>query len=169
MRQRVIVALATFLKPAIVLADEPTTALDVVVQKNILSLLVRLQERMNNTVVIVSHDIGVHFQVTHRMAIMYAGKIVEVGQTDVVFAQPLHPYTGLLIKSLPRIGDRTYREGITGAPPSLLNPPMGCRFSPRCPMVMPVCSQQEPELAEIEPGHFAACHLFNFHPADRTN
>jgi peptide/nickel transport system ATP-binding protein len=159
MRQRVLVALATFLHPRVILADEPTTALDVVVQRGILQMLTRVQQRMQNTLVMVSHDMGVHYQITHRMAIMYAAKIVELGPTHAVFDRPLHPYTSLLIRSLPRIGDRGQREGIGGAPPSLFNPPPGCRFAPRCPFVMEVCRRTEPPLREVEPDHFAACYL----------
>ncbi len=159
MRQRVLVALATFLHPRIILADEPTTALDVVVQRGILRMLTRVQREMGNSLVVVSHDLGVHYQITHRLAIMYAGKIVEIGPTEKVFARPLHPYTAALIKSLPRIGDQSQREGIAGAPPSLLNPPKGCRFAARCSQVMAHCREIEPPLVEIEPDHFAACHL----------
>lgn len=160
MRQRVIVALATFLNPSIVLADEPTTALDVVVQKGILTLLTRLQAKMKNTIVLVSHDIAVHYEITHRMAIMYAGKIVEIGKTDTIFKDPAHPYTNILIKSLPRIGDRSIREGIPGAPPSLLNPPQGCRFAARCPKAFSRCLVEEPVLTAIATDHSVACHLF---------
>jgi peptide/nickel transport system ATP-binding protein len=159
MRQRVLVALATFLHPQIILADEPTTALDVVVQRGILSMLSRVQQSMGNTLVIVSHDMGVHYQVTHRMAIMYAGKIVELGPTQAIFNNSLHPYTELLIQSLPRIGDHTEREGIGGRPPSLLNPPSGCRFAPRCPYVMDICREKHPPLVEVEPDHYVACYL----------
>jgi peptide/nickel transport system ATP-binding protein len=163
----VLVALATFVHPSIVLADEPTTALDVIVQKGILGLLTRLQRKMKNTIVIVSHDIGVHYQITDRMAIMYAGKLVEVGQTQAIINTPYHPYTSMLIKSLPRIGDHSQREGITGSPPSLLNLPAGCRFAPRCPSVMPVCREQDPDLVEVAPGRQAACHLFALNGAER--
>ncbi len=129
MRQRVLVALATFLHPQIILADEPTTALDVVVQRGILRMLTRVQQTMGNTLIIVSHDMGVHYQITHRMAIMYAGQLVEVGPTERIFSAAQHPYTEMLIKSLPRIGDHSAREGISG-PPSLLDPPPGCPFAP---------------------------------------
>ncbi len=111
MRQRVLVALGTFLHPQIVLADEPTTALDVVIQKGILLMLAQVQEQMKNSLVIVSHDIGVHYQITHRIAIMYNGKIVEIGPTETVFNNPLHPYTQMLIQSIPHVGDQKHREG----------------------------------------------------------
>ena len=107
MKQRVLVALGTFLHPQIVLADEPTTALDVVVQKGILLMLTELQQQMENTLVVVSHDMGVHYQISDRLAIMYAGKLVEYGPTDAIFNNPAHPYTQMLIQSLPRVGDRS--------------------------------------------------------------
>lgn len=160
MRQRVLVALATFLHPQIVLADEPTTALDVVIQKGILLMLAQVQERMKNTLVIVSHDIGVHYQITHRIAIMYSGKLVEVGPTQTVFDKPLHPYTRMLIQSLPHVGDRSQRVGIGGRPPSLIDPPDTCRFAPRCPSVMDICRREAPALQEVEPDHYVACYLY---------
>jgi peptide/nickel transport system ATP-binding protein len=160
MRQRVIVALATFLHPKVILADEPTTALDVVVQRGIITMLAQLQQREQNTLVIVSHDMGVHYQLAGRMAIMYAGKLVELADLGAVVGSPLHPYTNLLIGSLPRIGDHARRQGIGGAPPSLLNPPPGCRFAPRCPRAMAMCQTVDPPLRENMPGHFVACHLY---------
>lgn len=157
MRQRVIVALATFVQPRFVIADEPTTALDVVVQRGILTMLRNLQRKLNNTFIMVSHDMGVHYQITDRMVIMYAGKVVEIARTDLIFARPLHPYTEMLIRSLPRLGDNTERAGISGRPPSLLNPPRGCRFAARCYLGDERCRQVEPPLLELEPGHFVAC------------
>jgi peptide/nickel transport system ATP-binding protein len=159
MRQRVLVALGTFLHPQIILADEPTTALDVVIQKGILLMLAQVQERMKNSLVIVSHDIGVHYQITHRIAIMYNGKIVEIGPTEPLFNKPLHPYTQMLIQSLPNVGDHKRREGITGRPPSLINPPPGCRFAARCPFVMDICREEMPSLLEVESDHSVACYL----------
>lgn len=157
MRQRVIVALATFVQPRFVIADEPTTALDVVVQRGILTMLRNLQKQQGNTFVMVSHDMGVHYQITDRMVIMYAGKVVEIAPTDAIFERPLHPYTEMLIRSLPRLGDNSERIGITGRPPSLLDPPSGCRFAARCPLADERCTRIDPELIELEPGHFAAC------------
>jgi peptide/nickel transport system ATP-binding protein len=158
MRQRIMVAMATFFQPDIILADEPTTALDVVVQKDILLLLMNLQEQMKNTIIFVSHDMGVHYQVTHKMLIMYAAKAVEYGDSEAIFSEPLHPYTLLLTSSLPTIGDDRARQGLPGRPPSLWDPPQGCRFAPRCPLATDLCRAQEPPLAEHRPGHFAACH-----------
>ena len=160
MKQRVLVALGTFLHPQIVLADEPTTALDVVVQKGILLMLTELQQQMQNTLVIVSHDMGVHYQVTDRLAIMYAGKLVEYGPTEAIFNNPLHPYSQMLIQALPRVGDRQQRVGISGRPPNLIDPPAGCRFAARCPKAMEHCAHQAPELQELEPNHFVSCHLY---------
>ena len=158
MRQRVMIAMATFFSPQLILADEPTTALDVVVQKEILLLLMELQETMGNTIILVSHDMGVHYQVTHRMLIMYAAKAVESAASESVFAEPLHPYTRMLISSLPTIGDDRARQGIPGRPPSLWGELRGCRFADRCPLATDMCRAQEPPLVEHKPGHFAACH-----------
>ncbi len=159
MRQRVLVAMAAFFNPRLILADEPTTALDVVVQKHILLLLVAIQRRQRNALVIVSHDLGVHYQITDRLAIAYAGKIVEIGPTREIFARPRHPYTRALIDSLPRLGDRTPRHGIEGRPPDLAKPPSGCRFAARCAKVHDICHRISPALVERAPGHAASCHL----------
>jgi len=158
MRQRIMVALATFFQPEIILADEPTTALDVVVQKEILLLLMRLQAEMRSTIIFVSHDMGVHYQITHKMLIMYAAKAVEYADTEEVFHRPLHPYTLMLINSLPTIGDDRARQGLPGRPPSLWEVSRGCRFAPRCPLATELCRMQDPPLKEHRPGHFAACH-----------
>jgi len=158
MRQRIMVAMGTFFKPDIILADEPTTALDVVVQKGILMLLMDIQAKMNNTILFVSHDMGVHYQLTHKMLIMYAAKVVEFGDSEDIFKSPRHPYTKMLIESLPTIGDDRMRKGIAGRPPSLWKELHGCRFAPRCPLVTELCRTQEPELTEYKPGSFVACH-----------
>ncbi len=159
MRQRMMIALATFFQPNLIIADEPTTALDVVVQKDILLLLMELQEQMGNTILIVSHDMGVHYQVTDRMLIMYAAKAVEYADSEIMFAEPLHPYTKMLIGSLPTIGDDRARQGIQGSPPSLWSDLKGCRFGARCPLATDLCRTQEPPFLEHKPGHFAACHF----------
>ncbi|GAB4567925.1 MAG: ABC transporter ATP-binding protein [Anaerolineae bacterium] len=159
MKQRVIIAMATFFQPDIILADEPTTALDVVVQKGILLTLARLQEEMQNTLIIVSHDMGVHYQITHKVLIMYAAKAVEFADTESIFSSPLHPYTRMLIESLPAIGDDRTRRGIEGSPPSLWDDLRGCRFAPRCPLAEDICRREEPPLKEYKPGHLAACHF----------
>ncbi len=159
MRQRVLVAMAAFLNPRVILADEPTTALDVIMQKRILLLVHELQRRMRNALVIVSHDLGVHYQLTHRIAIAYAAELVEVGPTAEVLAAPLHPYTTALVQALPRIGDAGRREGLEGRPPALTDPPSGCRFHPRCPEARAQCRETAPVLELKAPGRFVACHF----------
>jgi peptide/nickel transport system ATP-binding protein len=158
MRQRIMVAMATFQQPEIILADEPTTALDVVVQKDILMLLMELQKEMKNTIIFVSHDMGVHYQLTDRMMIMYAAKAVEYANTADIFSEPLHPYTLMLTNSFPTIGDDRTRAGLPGSPPSLWEPPQGCRFAARCPLATDLCRTVEPPLAEHRSGRFSACH-----------
>ncbi|MBP8292108.1 MAG: ABC transporter ATP-binding protein, partial [Caldilineaceae bacterium] len=111
-----------------------------------------------NTILLVSHDMGVHFQITTKMLIMYAAKVVEYADTDDIFQRPLHPYTVMLTNSLPTIGDDRARHGLPGRPPSLWEPPQGCRFAPRCPLATDLCRQQEPRLTEHGRGHFSACH-----------
>jgi len=159
MRQRAIIALATFMSPSVILADEPTTALDVVVQRGILMMLTRLQKQNRNTLVVVSHDMGVHYQITDRIGIMYSGSFAELGKTEEVFNDPMHPYTQMLIGALPRIGDKSQKEGIPGRPPDLRNPPPGCRFAPRCPHAFDRCTREVPAFIEVAPGRMAACHL----------
>ena len=159
MKQRIMIALATFHSPSVVLADEPTTALDVVVQRGILTMLSRVQKNIKNSIVIVSHDLGVHYQITNRMGIMYAGEMVEIGPTDALFLAPKHPYTKMLIDALPKIGDISQKEGILGTPPSLKNPPPGCRFAPRCKYATDLCRTTPPSRYVIGEKHQARCHL----------
>ena len=159
MKQRVAIALATIFQPQVILADEPTTALDVVVQRGVLQLLRRIQQETQSTLVIVTHDMGIHANIADRVGIMYGGRIVEEGTVRHVFKEPLHPYTKHLIQSLPRIGDKSKRDSIPGAPPNLANPPPGCRFHPRCMYAQPICKEQTPELLTIEDDRRAACFL----------
>lgn len=161
MRQRTIIALATIFKPKIIFADEPTTALDVVVQRGVLELLKRVQTEYKNTFVIVTHDMAVHANIVDRIAIMYAGKIVEIGKVSDLFKKSLHPYTDHLINSLPRIGDKSLRRGVPGSPPSLANPPRGCRFNPRCSYAMDICKKKSPKLIEVGPDRSVACFLLS--------
>lgn len=159
MRQRVLIALATFSNPGLVLADEPTTALDVVVQRGILTMLSRVQRKIKNSMVIVSHDMGVHYQITKRMGIMYAGEMIETGPTDHIFEHPAHPYTKMLISALPKIGDLSQKEGIPGTPPGLKKPPTGCRFAARCSFATDYCRNTSPQRYQVGDNHFACCHL----------
>ena len=159
MRQRIAIALSTLLKPQVILADEPTTALDVVAQRAVLQLMRDIQKELKNTFVLVTHDMGIHANITTSMAIMYAGKIVEVGPTQEIFSNPLHPYTQFLINSLPRIGDKSSKKSVPGAPPSLLNPPSGCPFHPRCPEVSDLCQDKMPALNNSTHKHKVACWL----------
>ncbi|MEM3478767.1 MAG: ABC transporter ATP-binding protein [Candidatus Bathyarchaeia archaeon] len=159
MKQRVIIATAIALKPSLVIADEPTTALDVVVQRGILQLLRMLKENYRMTVIMVSHDMAAHAQIADRIAIMYAGKIVEVGLISQIFEEPLHPYTKGLISAIPAIGKR-YIKGIPGLAPSPLNWPSGCRFHPRCRQATELCAKVEPPMKEVERERSVACHLY---------
>ncbi|MFC2037459.1 ABC transporter ATP-binding protein [Chloroflexota bacterium] len=159
MRQRVTIALAALLKPRIIIADEPTTALDVVVQRGVVQLLKDIQWSLENSIVLVTHDMGVQANVADRIGIMYAGKMVEEATTGVIFGEPLHPYTQYLINSLPRFGDKTARVSAPGSPPSLSDLPSGCPFHPRCPHVLDVCKEQMPDLHNVEPNHRVACWL----------
>jgi peptide/nickel transport system ATP-binding protein len=158
MRQRVTIALATICRPEFIIADEPTTALDVVVQKDVLGMIRSIQQEMGSSVLFVTHDMGVHAHLTQRLGIMYAGRLVEEAATPAIFARPLHPYTKHLIASLPRIGDDTPRRGLEGSPPSLADPPPGCRFHPRCPIAFARCKAEVPPMVEVAPGRRVACH-----------
>jgi peptide/nickel transport system ATP-binding protein len=159
MRQRVTIALAGLLKPRIIIGDEPTTALDVVVQRGVVQLLMDIQKKLKNTIILVTHDMGVHANVADRIGIMYAGKMVEEASTEVIFGNPVHPYTRYLINSLPKFGDKTTRESVPGSPPSLANLPSGCPFHPRCPHMMDVCTKQMPGFTKLGTNHKVACWL----------
>jgi peptide/nickel transport system ATP-binding protein len=159
MRQRVAIALATLFQPSLIIADEPTTALDVVVQRGVLQMLKDIQAMSGNTVLLVTHDMAVHANVADRVMIMYAGRIAEEAPTDSIFNAPLHPYTQHLIRSLPMIGERSNKAGLRGTPPNLANPPGGCRFHTRCPYVMEVCRTEVPALLPVRDRHRVACHL----------
>ncbi len=159
MRQRVTIALATILWPKLIFADEPTTALDVVVQRGVIQLLKDIQQAEGSTVVLITHDLGVHANLADRIAVLYAGKLVEEADTRTILKNPRHPYTQFLIKSLPDLDERSERLSIPGRPPALDNPPDGCRFHPRCPLVVDKCRTVDPEIISIAPGHRVACHL----------
>jgi peptide/nickel transport system ATP-binding protein len=158
MRQRIAIALATVCRPDFIIADEPTTALDVVVQKSVLGLIREAQREIGSSMIFVTHDMAVHANISDRLGIMYAGRLVEEAPTAEIFRSPKHPYTQHLIASLPRIGDLSAKRALTGAPPSLAEPPSGCRFHPRCPLAMDICRETHPELVSIDPRHRVACH-----------
>jgi peptide/nickel transport system ATP-binding protein len=157
MRQRVTIALATVCRPAFIIADEPTTALDVIIQKDVLAMIREVQRELGSSLIFVTHDLAVHANLSHRLGIMYAGRLVEEGRTADVFRQPRHPYTSHLISTLPRIGQIAPRSALDGTPPNLADPPAGCRFHPRCPLAMDVCRRQNPPMTEQSPGHRVAC------------
>ncbi|HET6485762.1 MAG TPA: ABC transporter ATP-binding protein [Spirochaetia bacterium] len=157
MRQRVTIALATILRPRLILADEPSTALDVIMQRGVIQLLKRIREEMQNTVILVTHDMAIHANICDRVAIMYAGEIVEEAPVSDLFKGARHPYTRFLLRSLPSIGDKTPRVSAPGAPPSLTDPPSGCRFHPRCPEAKELCHVRNPRLVRIGPRHRVAC------------
>ena len=159
MRQRVTIALAALLKPRIIIADEPTTALDVVVQRGVVQLLKDIQSKLKNTIILVTHDMGVQANLADRIGIMYAGKIVEEAPTEKIFGDPIHPYTRYLIDSLPRFGDKTTRASVPGNPPSLADLPSGCPFHPRCPDVIDICPEEMPRFTALAANHRVACWL----------
>ena len=161
MKQRVGIATATSLDPRVIVADEPTSALDVVVQRQVMVTLGRLQEGLEAAVILVGHDMGLVAQFADTVGVMYAGKLVEVGSVEQIFEEPLHPYTRLLIESLPNLREKKERlEGIPGLPPPLVNLPPGCVFYPRCPFVMDHCTEISPVFKEARPGRSVACHLY---------
>ncbi|WP_456866601.1 ABC transporter ATP-binding protein [Bradyrhizobium sp. USDA 4503] len=163
MRQRVMIAMALACRPKLVIADEPTTALDVTIQAQILDLLQDMKERFGMAVMLITHAMGVVAETAQRVVVMYAGKVVEKAPVDELFGNPGHPYTQGLIRSIPRIdldaAHKTRLEAIGGSVPILINPPPGCRFAARCKYAMSICTEKEPRLREIAPGHRMACHL----------
>jgi oligopeptide/dipeptide ABC transporter ATP-binding protein len=164
MRQRVMIAMALACRPEILIADEPTTALDVTIQAQILDLMTKLKEELGMAIILITHNLGVIAEMVRRVLVMYAGKIVEEARTRTLFEDPRHPYTMGLLKSIPRLGDK-FRVGkirlaeIPGVVPSLYDLPPGCKFSTRCPSVMDLCREKEPELKEIGEGHYCSCWL----------
>lgn len=160
MKQRVAIAIAISLNPKIIIADEPTSALDVVVQQQIIETLQRLQEEIGASVVLIGHDMGLMAQVVDRLGVMYAGRLAEIGTVRQVIKGPVHPYSSLLIESLPSLEAKGALKGIAGIPPSLMAKPEGCPFHPRCPRVMEICSQQEPTLETVDDGRSVSCFLY---------
>ena len=161
MRQRVMIAMALSCNPALLIADEPTTALDVTIQAQILDLMKELRQRIGMALLLITHDLGVVAEQTDEVAIMYGGKIVERASTRAIFNRPFHPYTVGLLNSLPSVGGAKKKrlDAIPGVVPSPLHLPSGCRFRDRCPKAADLCAQHEPQLVEKEPGHAVACHF----------
>jgi peptide/nickel transport system ATP-binding protein len=161
MKQRVCIAIAISLRPKLIIADEPTSALDVVVQRQVMDTLLRVQEELGASILLIGHDMGLMAQVVDRVGIMYAGNFAEVSNVRELFRDPLHPYSQLLIASLPTLEEKGAFRGIPGLPPSLLNRPIGCAFRARCPKAMPICAMVDPPLVQLLPGREVACHLYD--------
>jgi oligopeptide/dipeptide ABC transporter ATP-binding protein len=161
MKQRVCIALAISLRPKVIVADEPTSALDVVVQRQVIDTLADVQADLGAAVILIGHDMGLMAQFVDRLGVMYAGELVEVSPMEAVYEEPLHPYTRLLIACLPSLEQKGVFAGIPGLPPSLLSPPPGCPFNPRCPHVMDRCRMERPLLKEAQHGRWVACHLYD--------
>lgn len=159
MQQRVVIAMALACSPTLLIADEPTSNLDVTIQAQILDLLRGLREKLKTSILFITHDLGVVAEICERAAVMYAGHIVEIAPVDSLFRKPLHPYTQGLLESVPRPGCKGRLRSIKGNVPNLISPPPGCRFHPRCPFVMAKCSERKPALKEIEKSRFVACYL----------
>ena len=159
MRQRAMIAMALALNPELVIADEPTTALDVVTQAQVLKLMRGLQRELNISIILISHDLSILGQTCDRIIIMYAGKIVEMGDVQALFREPQHPYTKALLSAFPDIKSESRTlTGLPGRPPDLIDPPTGCRFNPRCPQVLDICKAKEPTMIEVMPKRYVACH-----------
>lgn len=162
MRQRVMLAMALSCDPTFLIADEPTTALDVTIQATILELIRSMIERFDMSLIFITHNLGVVAHTCDTIGVMYASHLVELGSTDEIFANPLHPYTTGLLNSIPRLDTQTkFLTPIKGLVCNMLEPPSGCKFNPRCEHAMDICTQEIPQLKEMAPGHFVACHLHN--------
>jgi len=159
MKQRACIAIAISLRPRVIIADEPTSALDVVVQKQVMETLARVQRDLGASVILVGHDMGLIAQFVDRLGVMYAGKLVELSPVRDIFADPLHPYTRMLVATLPSLERKGVFQGIPGLPPLLGALPSGCAFHPRCPHAVDRCRTEEPRFREARPGAWAACHL----------
>jgi peptide/nickel transport system ATP-binding protein len=164
MRQRAVLAIATALDPKVVIADEPTSALDVVVQRQVMQTLGKVQEGLNAAVLLVGHDMGLMAQFANFVGVMYAGRLVEVGAVEDVLGDPRHPYTRLLIESLPTLSEKRELRGIPGLPPTLIDLPSGCAFYPRCPYKHELGASETPPLREVGAGRLVACHLYGDAP-----
>jgi oligopeptide/dipeptide ABC transporter ATP-binding protein len=167
MKQRAMIAMELSCRPALLIADEPTTALDVTVQGEVLTILDDLVRRIGASVLFISHDLGVIAQLCDRVSVMYAGKMVETTSVGALFARPRHPYTVGLLKAIPSMHEETESlMVIPGVVPRLIDPPRGCRFAPRCDKRFDPCDQVVPPLYEVEPGHVVACHLYQDSPTE---
>ncbi len=160
MKQRVCIAIDILLKPQVLIADEPTSALDVVTQRQVMETIRRVQAQIGAAVILIGHDMGLMAQFVDRVAVMYAGRLVEVSGVREMFTQPLHPYARALINSLPKLENKGVFQGIPGIAPSLLRLPVGCSFHPRCPLAMEVCTKEAPRSATLADGRRVACHLY---------
>ena len=162
MRQRIMIGLGLILNPEIVIADEPTTSLDVIVEAGFIDLLARLRRNFNLAVILITHNLGLVAQLADRVAVMYAGKLVEIGEANQIFKEPLHPYTNGLICCVPNIKlDQEKLETMEGNPPDLVDPPPGCRFAPRCPKAMDRCTRESPVLVSLDKKTSTACWLYD--------
>ena len=163
MRQRAMIAMALSCNPKLLIADEPTTALDVTIQAQIMELLAELKEKINTAIILITHDLGVVAGIADRVAVMYAGKVVETGTTEEIFYQHKHPYTEALLRSLPSTDQGKHEPlmSIPGTPPDLLNPPRGCGFAARCRHCMQICKEEQPPEFTIGDGHKASCWLLH--------
>ena len=161
MKQRVCIAIAISMQPKVIIADEPTSALDVVVQRQVMETLRNVQLDLGAAVILVGHDMGLMAQAVDRLGVMYAGTLAELCDVRAIFEDPLHPYSQLLIASLPSLDKKGIFQGIPGLPPSLLNKPKGCPFRPRCPKAFDKCVDVEPLLTEVKPGRWVSCHLYD--------
>ncbi len=159
MKQRVMIAMALLLEPDLVIADEPTTALDVIVQAQIINLLKKLKKELGLSLIFITHDLSILAEISDKIAVMYAGKIVELGDSEIIYENPKHPYTQKLLAAIPRVHERVDKlEFIPGAPPNLANPPPGCRFHPRCPYAIKICMEKEPGKEVLDDGRVIYCH-----------
>ncbi len=160
MKQRIAIARALSCEPMLLFADEPTTNLDVTIQAQVLELLKQLQRELNMTMVMITHDMGIIADLTERVTVLYAGKVMEVADTPTLFRSPKHPYTEALLKAVPSVKQTRTLEVIPGNIPNLIEPPSGCVFNPRCKYAKDICSKQEPPLEKVGEGHFVACHFW---------
>jgi oligopeptide/dipeptide ABC transporter ATP-binding protein len=168
MRQRIMIAMAISCNPSLLIADEPTTALDVTIQAQIIEIMKTIKRRFGTSILLITHNLGVIAEMADRVAVMYAGNIVEYTDAPRLFSQPKHPYTVGLLNCYPDVhGPRKALESIEGVVPDLINPPAGCRFHPRCKHAMPICSAQEPRLEAVGDGHLVSCHLYGATDARR--